>query len=131
MSLIEIVTKGGTRVTATTISDHFAMHPAVMVDQDTGELHLDTSVWMLVHRHTQEPVAHIRQADRCEWPGEDAAINADKVAEFVTWLESVLDCSVPQPDWRALTAEQQRVVSLWRDNCNDWSAPGVEAGDAS
>lgn len=129
MSLIEITNVEGTTVTATTISEHFAMHPAVMVEEESGELHLDTSTWMLVHRHSQQAVAQIRQEDRYEFPGEDAAINPEKVAKFVAWLESILDCSVAQPDWRSLTAEQQKLVSLWRDNCNDWVTPKADQAE--
>lgn len=125
MSLIEIISQD-TRVIATTLSDHFAMHPAIMRDDKTGELHLDTAVWTLVHRRSGQAVATIHQEDRHTFPGEDLAIDEDKVIKFVTWLESIVDCTGPAaPDWTALTPEQMKVVSLWHDNCNDFTAPAA------
>lgn len=113
-------------VTATTIGEHCALHPAIMVDQETGELSLDTVNWSLVHVPSGKQLSCLYQSDPVEWPGEPRALNPLKVAAFVGWLETRLDLSDPDVEFSALTDDDRRVISDFYGDPNYFTAPGSD-----
>lgn len=114
-------------VTAMTIGEHFALSPAILVDQETGELSFDTATWYLHHRPSETVATQLHQSDPYEFPGEPRAISPIKAAAFVKWLESRIDCSDPKFDLSGLTHEDQRVIGDFNNDPNYFTVPGAEA----
>lgn len=136
MALVDIRIKDGVKVTATTIGKYFALHPAVMVDTETGELSLDTEAWYLQHLPSGTLALHLHQTDPLEFPGEPRALGKVKVEEFVAWLEKRVDCSASELDLSRLTEDDRRLLTDFSHDPNYVKfpkdpQPSVEAGPVS
>lgn len=113
-------------VTATTIGNHWAVHPAILIDEDTKELSLDSETWCLEHRPSGKLAFQMFQSDPIEFPGEPRALDLSRVQAFVEWLESRIDCSTPDLDFSQLSEEDRRTVSEFRGDPNYFKAPESE-----
>lgn len=136
MALVNIRIKEGVQVTATTVGKYFALHPAVMVEDETDELSLDTEAWYLQHLPSGTLTLHLRQGDPLESPGEPRALSQRKVEEFVAWLEKRVDCSASELDLSKLTEDDRRLLMSFNYDPNYVKfpkdpQPSVEAGPVS
>lgn len=117
MALIQIEVREVT-VTAEKVGDHFAIHPAIMRNEDTGDFALSSDTWDVEHLPSNRHVFHVHQEDPVEYPGEPRAVDLDKVREFLAWLEDQADWSVSEPDLSALSDETRRAIAVFRSDPN-------------
>jgi hypothetical protein len=76
---------------------HFAIHPAVQRNTDTGEFFLDAATWVIHHIPSHSDLMMIHQTDPVEYPGHPLAIDLDGVKDFLDWLDQFADWSSPEP----------------------------------
>jgi|GEM_PF-5860716 len=86
----------GVKVTADQVG-RFAIHPAVQVDQDSGEFFLCADTWVINHLPSGRDLMMLHEADPIEWPGNPLAIDMAKVRDFLNWLYQFADWSLPEP----------------------------------
>jgi hypothetical protein len=107
-------------VTADKLTDHFAMHPAIMVDTDTGEKFLNPAVWSLTHIASGKEVVKLYQEDPIECPGEPRAVDPDVAAEFAKWLEQQTNWDAEVPN---VSTDVYRQLFLYQGGINHWAEP--------
>jgi len=113
--LIELSIEG-VDITAMALGENWAMHPAILTDEETGDQSLDTSIWWVIHRPSMQPFLNLLQTAPCEARGGTRVLNPARIRAFLEWLGSRMDCSVMNPDLGTLSDEDRAIFnSYWAD----------------
>ncbi|MEE2058955.1 hypothetical protein [Rhodococcus artemisiae] len=117
MTLIQLNVRDVT-VTAEKVGEHFAIHPAILHNEDTGDFTLSSDHWDIQHLPSNKSVMFVHQEDPVEYPGEPRAVDLDKVRTFLGWLEQQADWSCESPDLSVLPKETRMTIALFRADPN-------------
>lgn len=115
----------GVQVTGERVG-HFAIHPAILRDQDSGEFCLSGDTWVIHHLPSGSDLMMLHESDPVEWPGNPLAINLDVVRDFIGWLDQFADWSSPGPKPK-FTDDTAHAYRLFSASPVFWERPEVAA----
>jgi hypothetical protein len=125
--MITTISVRGMDVTAEQVG-HFAVCPAVLQDEDTRELFLDASTWVIHHIPSDKTLMVLHEADPIEWPGHPLAVDLDIMRDFLEWFEPFADWSQHEPTVDLSDADKRIYMDFQADPVL-WKRP--QAADGS
>lgn len=112
----------GVQVTADQVG-HFAIHPAVLRDKDSGGFFLSADTWVIHHLPSGSDLMMLHESDPLEFPGNPLAIDLDKVREFIGWLDQFADWSQAEPKPEFANAADRQAYGLFSASPVFWERP--------
>lgn len=120
--MLTTVNVRGVTVTAEQVG-HFAVHPAIMHDTETGEFFLSADTWIIYHIPSGSDLMALHESDPIEWPGHPLAIDMDNVRDFLQWIEPFADWSMAKPELKFPSEDDKQAYRLFSCGPVFWRRP--------